>query len=281
MILLGIAFILPLCAARSKNVTCKMDRSVIYSRRHLLTCNIQKQTIDQRRIFIVPPFNSSVEAFLAISNKHAVFFPENLSKSFPRLKVVIFSRCGMKSVNNTFAFSEKLNLLDLSRNKITSVAEDSFINLVNLTELHLSYNQIRNLSVHTFVAQRNLQLLTLKGNQLQSLGDDTLANLHNLRNISLDNNKFVHFPQFLFRHNNKLEYIWLQENKIKTLSPVTFSFLPNLKFIDLRKNSCINKIYWRQSFRDLNNDLRRCSRRYMAEEILVEAFLRNFDVMTT
>lgn len=252
-----IALILPFGMGNAKNVTCSINRSIIFSGKHLLTCNIHQQAIDRRGIFIAPPYNSSVEAFLVINNKHAVFFPENLSKIFPRLEVVIFTQCAMRSVNNSFGYTRKLQILDLSRNKISSVAEDSFVNLVNLTELHLSFNEIKNLSGYTFNALKNLELLTLKGNRIQVLSDDIYANLINMRNISMSNNYFVQIPQYLFRHNKKLEFVWMQSNKIRTLSGVTFSNLPNLRYVDLRHNSCINKVYWKNSFVTMKNDLRK------------------------
>lgn len=241
----------------ARNITCTINRSIIFSGKHLLTCNIHQQAIDRRGIFIAPPYNSSVEAFLVINNKNAVFFPENLSKIFPRLEVVIFTQSAMRSVNNSFGYTQKLQILDLSRNKISSVAENSFVNLVNLTELHLSYNEIRNLSGYTFSALKNLKLLTLKGNRLQVLSDDIYANLINMRNISMSDNYFVQIPQYLFRHNKRLEFVWMQSNKIRTISGVTFNNLPNLRYVDLRHNSCINKVYWKNSFVTMKDDLRK------------------------
>lgn len=78
--------------------------------------------------------------------------------------------------------------LDLSKNAIAEIANDTFDNLSQLISLDLSLNQIKALHKNTFKPLTKLYALYLNGNQLQTIDPDLLFHNSVLWYIDLRNN---------------------------------------------------------------------------------------------
>ena len=67
--------------------------------------------------------------------------------------------------------------MSLYNNKLSTVPNNIFRNLVNLIDLHLADNFIENLSKETFNQNKNLKSLYLYNNKLKQLPADIFSEL--------------------------------------------------------------------------------------------------------
>ena len=217
----------------------------------LQTCYVQDQKIDDEGFSVADEPNLSVQRFDIDDNKEVKFLPENIAESFPALTVYQVLSCSIRFVHGKhFKGLNQLENINLARNEIESIDEDSFQDLTKLEELFLDHNKIKMMDPNWFQSLETLQLLFISYNQLDFLDEHSFDNLQNLRIISLSNNKLSTIPANLFKNNLKLKDINLNVNKIQTISSTMFDHLNNWIYINLQNNVCINDRYL--SMRRLN-----------------------------
>jgi hypothetical protein len=146
---------------------------------------------------------------------------------------------------------EELNASD----KGLQTLPESIGNLVNLTWLHLDYNQLQTLpeSIENLVNLKRLDLgsnrlqalpesignlvnltsLGLNYNQLQSI-PESIGSLANLTSLGLNNNRLQTLPESI-GNLAKLTYLGLINNRFQTL-PESIGSLVNLKALKLQNN---------------------------------------------
>ena len=85
--------------------------------------------------------------------------------------------------------------LNLSRNSIPTIDDNSFVHLGELVALDLSHNRIVQVSDDAFVGLKSLQVLTLAHNRIQSVSPDSLSHLATLHALVLSHNVIEHVHQ--------------------------------------------------------------------------------------
>lgn len=164
---------------------------------------------------------------------------------------------------------EHLEVLILQGN-LHSLSNDLLDYQIQLLELNLSNNKLKNLTKEFFKNLTNLQVLHLQNNLVDILDNETFIYLPNLRQLDLSGNKFSQLPQGLLTNNKKLKIFTLSHNRLelKFIPTNLLADLPDLSEITLEcgldvvprnlfKNS-INIKYLQMSnnkFRELPVDL--------------------------
>lgn len=89
--------------------------------------------------------DESIVGLTFATNRKISFLPLEVGKSFPDLLCYAASNCNVKSISKKhFEKLGKLKELLLYNNRITTIASDTFADLVSLEYLKLSKNFIRN-----------------------------------------------------------------------------------------------------------------------------------------
>lgn len=151
---------------------------------------------------------------------------------FPDKYVMRHSRAlslGMQNLSSipdsVFEDAQKaeVNVVDLCKNKFSSVPEGLKLISNQITELNLSLNQLK--VIPDFISEcRKLQFLDVGKNLISDL-PDTLSNLKWMREIVIANNKFQKIPECVYKMDG-LEILQASDNQI---SDVNIDGLKNLK----------------------------------------------------
>lgn len=152
-----------------------------------------------------------------------------------------------------------MSTLQLRNNHLKVVTPDLLRLCVNVTEVDLGDNLVRNISDDSFRALKRLKILTLKRNKLPSvpaatrnlptlleldlssnnisaLGCHDFANLTKLRELSLSQNSIWALTECLFKDLTQLQVLKLQINRISRLNGAFKHYLPNLRSLHLNNN---------------------------------------------
>ncbi|ELT90852.1 hypothetical protein CAPTEDRAFT_134074, partial [Capitella teleta] len=110
-----------------------------------------------------------------------------------------------------------LRILDLTKNNIKEISNNTFVNLHNLTQLTLSNNTIVNIEEDAFKGLKNLKELCLEGNELSIETLETSTNLRgfdSLEYIDLELNQIKEIPKEMFEDLSKLRTLILMNNQL-------------------------------------------------------------------
>lgn len=132
----------------------------------------------------------------------------------------------------------KLEILQLSNNRLEVFNASSTKTLRNLKSLDLSHNKLTKINQDTFRNMRALEMLNLGYNQLTRLDNNTFSYNSNLEKLILDGNNFKTLPIFeghtdIFR---KIYNFSCRKCGLVSLSPFTFGSMPGLNQIALSHN---------------------------------------------
>ncbi|XP_028288635.1 toll-like receptor 22 [Parambassis ranga] len=125
--------------------------------------------------------------------------------------------------------------LDLTQNRIKNLHDDAFVSLHRLRILNLSHNKISTVPAAT----RNLPVLSeldLSTNLITALGCDDFANQTKLRELSLYKNPIPTLNGCLFKDLTHLEVLKLQTCGINKLNGAFKESLANLRQLHLNEN---------------------------------------------
>lgn len=106
-----------------------------------------------------------------------------------------------------------LDDLNLSRNKIVEVKQDTFENLTDLYHLDLSFNQLAILPKVLFKSLMNLLVLELQGNQIQIVDSDLFFHNIFLSMLLINNNSLSVIQPKSFRNNLYLSVLHVNDNR--------------------------------------------------------------------
>lgn len=143
---------------------------------------------------------------------------------------------------NVFESLTKLEVLDLSWNKITSIHENGFKGLSHLRTLKLSRNQLQKFKLHTFEHVPLVEELLLNNNHIETIEDGTLL-LPNLKRLDLSHNKLKELSNSIFQICKNLEYLDLRSNHITLIRRSIYS-LNKLQYLNMDNNH-ISDVYFR------------------------------------
>lgn len=123
--------------------------------------------------------------------------------------------------------------LDLSRNRLKTLARRQFVGLTMLRELDLSHNVLSAMEVEAFYGLLSLQTLRLRGNRLKIIPVGVFSGLPGLRLLDLSQNEILVFLDFTFRELAGLRTLEAGENDLVFISPRAFVGLPALAELNL------------------------------------------------
>lgn len=129
--------------------------------------------------------------------------------------------------NDSFRFMPQLRVLDLSINVIEKIEPTAFNNLQQLQELNLSNNRLTRISVE-FGRLFSLKKLDLEENQISTIHDNAFRDLKNLETLDLADNDLLHLPLRLFTSLKNLHFLDIAGN-------TRFKLLPQYKDAILKK----------------------------------------------
>lgn len=132
------------------------------------------------------------------------------------------------------AQTAEVNLIDLSKNKLTSIPNGLKHLRDFLTELNLSKNQLK--EIPEFIAElHRLQYLDVGSNLLSDLPQN-LSNLLYLREVVISNNKFTKIPESIYEVES-LEILLASDNQIVEINVPGLAKLKRLATLDLGNNN--------------------------------------------
>uniref|UniRef100_A0A3B4YRN5 Toll-like receptor 22 n=1 Tax=Seriola lalandi dorsalis TaxID=1841481 RepID=A0A3B4YRN5_SERLL len=178
---------------------------------------------------------------------------DNTFRSIQRLRILDLSRNKLSSVPAATRNLPILQELDLSSNLISKLECDDFANQTMLRHLNLYKNSISALKGCVFKDLIRLQVLKLHHNQLSKLHGAFNKYLPNLRLLLLDENKLSAINYGEFRGLQSLQNLSLHHNQIHQLKMGCFIGLTNLSNILLQQNLITEKEINKGSFNDLIN----------------------------
>ena len=161
------------------------------------------------------------------------------------IKNLIINNFGIIIYNN---WCNNLNKLYLIKCSIKVIPEE-INNFINLKELDLSKNKIKNIT--NIFNLTSLKLLALSNNKINNISND-IKYLSNLENLYLNNNKIINITEIKYLTN--LKHLYLSYNKI-VLIPPEIKYLSNLINLVLFNNKIKTipcEIKYLNNLKDLN-----------------------------
>ncbi|CAH1778133.1 unnamed protein product [Owenia fusiformis] len=169
---------------------------------------------------------------------------ENLSGSlnqYSSLRTLNISRNRLSSITNQSFFGLRhLEVLDLSNNHIQESALYAINALPNLLELHMSncsVSSIDNTWMRTF---NKLKLLDLSHNQIASIPDSTFRYLTSMNFLDLSHNYITNVTMTSFLGLGLLEQLYMDYNSLSELGNYGFTYLYTLKTLSVTYNQLTN-----------------------------------------
>ena len=132
--------------------------------------------------------------------------------------------------------------LGLSYEDITELRSGDFKGLSNLAYLGLSANDLTELPAGVFSGLSNLEELDLRSNELTGLPAGVFTGLSNLEELDLSLNELSELPAGVFTGLSNLEELDLSTNELSELPRSIFDGLDNLKKLYLRVNPGV--LFW-------------------------------------
>ncbi|XP_028820409.1 leucine-rich repeat and immunoglobulin-like domain-containing nogo receptor-interacting protein 1 [Denticeps clupeoides] len=123
--------------------------------------------------------------------------------------------------------------LDLSHNRLKSLARRQFSGLAQLRELDLSDNMLSMIEVEAFMGLQNLLTLRICRNHLKIISVGVFSGLPSLRLLDISENEILVFLDYTFRELANLQYLEVTENDLVFISQRAFTGLTNLKELNI------------------------------------------------
>lgn len=191
--------------------------------------------------------NRSKVKYLKTGRCQSEIFDISLAEIFPKIISLDISYLGYKNLfqdtsskAESFNF-EKLQKLNASYNEIGAI-DDMFDYTENINEIDLSHNKIRSIFAESFKTTDAIKVLNLSYNSIVSLEVSSLVDMGQLLVIDLSDNLLETFDMGLFIRNAELEVIHLENNRIKRLT-FAMNFMPvfeTLTFFSAARNQIDN-----------------------------------------
>lgn len=115
----------------------------------------------------------------------------------------------------------------MSFNNIKSISQHTFVDLLDLEQIHLDDNQIGTLERRSFMNLENLKRLNLKGNKIANISYETFQNLPELEDLNMSYNKIKLFDFSFF-------------DQVGTLSKMFHVNISHNELVDLTVNIGLN-----------------------------------------
>ncbi|XP_075706047.1 transforming growth factor beta activator LRRC32 [Rhinoderma darwinii] len=165
--------------------------------------------------------------YVDLSDNKLVRFPV-----FPNVNNVIFLnlsmnqiRCGEEAPHKEYSWLEE----DRGRNA-------SMVNLLKLTHLDLSYNNIQSITEDIFTTMPMLKFVNLSRNCIQSFSFGDIVQLNSLEELDLSENSIQNMSLGAGSLPS-LQVLHIQNNQLQVVESRTFQHLPSITTINLQNNN--------------------------------------------
>ena len=128
--------------------------------------------------------NNDTEVFRIWNDCTLELIPQKIGEFFPNLIAIWFNDCKFKEVE-----------------------ADDFVNMTNLVELDLAYNQLEFVHEKAFGNLKNLQILYLSNNRIIYVGPNVLQTLPNLVYVTFESNFCISANSFNFEDSDMRNFI--------------------------------------------------------------------------
>ncbi|XP_043279612.1 toll-like receptor 7 [Venturia canescens] len=165
--------------------------------------------------------------------------PEAMFGSTRDLREIHLQRNELKNLpRGTFTRLEQLLILNLGGNRLDSdnVDETTFLGLIRLIVLDLSYNVLTRIDAKMFKDLFFLQILDLRNNSISHIESNSFMPLYNLHTLELSDNRLHSVSAQLFNGLYVLNRLTLSGNAIVTIDQQAFKNCSDLKELDLSGN---------------------------------------------
>lgn len=159
--------------------------------------------------------------------------------SLTSLTMNAMKRSSLPKLINMSCTIPTVSKLQLQRNNLFFIRQDLFQGCINVKELDLSHNRIRNISDKAFTYLQGLRILYLSQNKLLSVPAAT-SNLPRLEKLSFKRNNISRLECHDFTNLTGLRELYLHQNQISALQKCVFKDLIGLQVLKLEENYIYN-----------------------------------------
>ncbi len=140
--------------------------------------------------------------------------------------------------SNVFIGFDNLETLVLEDNSISEkkIAPDAFKHLTKLQDIDLSKNKIVEINENSFDDLTRVKKIGLNSNKIKIIKDLVFKDLSNLTQINLEDNEIPKISENTFKGLFQLNFLYLSQNKIEEIHEKAFCMLKNIIQITLKNN---------------------------------------------
>lgn len=165
---------------------------------------------------------------------------DKLREDISMLKGITVESLGLSRVNMTtlpafFFGNVTIRMLRVTSSPMESVSDDAFAGIGTLGLLDLSRNRLTTIP-RAIRAIKELSLLYLASNRIRVVGGELAHLSSSLRRVLFSRNQIVTLHRDAFRNFTRLQRVGLANNAIEKMPTTLFSAAPALELIDLRWN---------------------------------------------
>lgn len=232
------------------NIECEeVDWKAPTAANTLHSCNVKNLKVAHRDVEIKNVLNGNrMQAIdsqrveeLRMFNGEIMFLPQKLSQMFPDLKVLTVIDSELLEIHEKgLKGLKKLQSLILSHNQIQKVPK-AFDDLAALTMLDLSSNKIETIADEALSPVQNLVQLKLNDNRLVDLPSNLLVSLLKLKILLLQNNQLAVIRSKLIEPLKKLEFADFTNNKCIDIEASRASTIPLIDLEIFFAENCMKK----------------------------------------
>jgi len=173
---------------------------------------------------------------LNLSRNLALAVPKDFITACINLREIKFTGNEAWQIPASLAWASKLNVLDLSNNRLEELEHAELHRLTGLVSLKLANNNLSKLP-NNFSHFRQLRSLNISSNNFKELPEQ-VYNLKSLAELDVSFNKIAHLARISAL--TTLERLWMTNNDLKGPFNEGFRQLVNLKEVDVRFNGVTN-----------------------------------------
>lgn len=165
-------------------------------------------------------------------------FFRNFFVDFPKMHTFNVTGVDLETLETKyFGEAKYVTRLIASKNKITEIPPNVFINANKLKQADFANNKIRKVDAFAFEGVHELEMLNLSQNALTEIDARIFSNLSNLLQLDLSENSVKFLPTHVFDQNTKLVFLNLALNPIGNVKNESFANLTELKYLNLRRTN--------------------------------------------
>ncbi|GKV33167.1 hypothetical protein SLEP1_g41702 [Rubroshorea leprosula] len=180
------------------------------------------------RLVDLEDLDLSNNSLLSLSNNGTA-----VNYSFPNLRSLKFSSCNIHKFPSFLRKAEKLQELDISKNKISGQIHKWEIEGMSLSSLNLSYNFLTGIDSFGF---ENLETIDLRSNLLQGSLPSLSTTWDSMRNLFISGNNLTSEIPSSYCNFTFLRVLVLANNSLGGKIPKCLGNLSDLNILDLRMN---------------------------------------------